>query len=209
MHLNRAVDLRSDSQRALEEMGSPAMRRFRRGRTRSRWWHYSGGLQQRGRGGRHATEDGELEFVVGGGDGFPRWCRRVTGGWRGRRRFGTSSTTRSCRGKAFVRRSEEAPEGGEERKAREGVRGGSTTSLQMIFGGGLHELRQRISLRWWRLRFGFQREMGEESAGLKGKGLQGWMRYRRERGKWGKWPAVSGEREGRWRGKSRRVGPAW
>jgi hypothetical protein len=38
--------------------------------------------------------------------------------------------------------------------------------------------------------------MGEESAGLKGKGLQGRMCYRRERGKWGKWPPVLGERGG-------------
>jgi hypothetical protein len=36
--------------------------------------------------------------------------------------------------------------------------------------------------------------MGEESAGLEGKGLKGQMRYRRERGEWGKRSAVLGER---------------
>jgi hypothetical protein len=46
----------------------------------------------------------------------------VTRGWLGHRRFGTSSTASSCRGKTPGLRSEGAHKGEEEREAREGVR---------------------------------------------------------------------------------------
>jgi hypothetical protein len=92
-------------------------------------------------------------------------------------------------------RSEGVHEGEEEREASEWVWGCSTTSLPMEFNDGLHELRRGISLQWRRLRFVFQRDKGEGSRGLIGKGFKGaeallegviagGYQFQRERNQW-------------------------
>jgi hypothetical protein len=45
--------------------------------------------------------------------------------------------------------------------SKRGSAGCSTASLPTIFGGGKHEFQRGIPLRWRRLQFVFQREMGE------------------------------------------------